>query len=237
MADPEAPEVLAAPDPGANTAPTKADKYTMATMRVLDPTERFKTGWVTPGTDIISMGGLIGGVGSLNMARVMRALVTDDLVCILGPKNVTSFVKSGDAGGNFKIVNGNELRAAKAVPSGAYSVSVAAVNSQAETGTTRTVTIFVDPHSPTDIALSAATVANTAAVNTVVGNLTTTDADAGDTFTYTMANPTGEFKIVVAAIQVAKALTGMGGQNITVKVTSTDASGLAVTKSFLIAIT
>lgn len=231
-------------DPGANPAPTFGDIRQFPLTRAQKPRERFKTGFVIPGTDIISLGGVnFTSTGRPNEFRVMHALANNDLIVVLGPRKASSFVKSGDAAGNFKITNGNELRAAKAVPNGVYSVSVAAVNAQGEEGSTRTVSIFVDPHPPTDINLSGLTVAATAAVNTVVGNLTTTDADAGDTFTYTLVESVSPgpappyFKISGATVQVAKALTGLAGNPTTIDVTSTDASGLAVTKPFQLIIT
>jgi hypothetical protein len=175
------------------------------------------------------------------MVRIMHTLVTDELICVLGPLNAASFTKGGDAAGNFKIVNGRELRAAKAVPSGAYSLTVSAVNSQGEASTTPLgVTVFVDPKAPTDIALSAATVAASAAIDTVVGDLTTTDPEVGDTFTYRIDQGTGDFKIGGtgnAQLLVARSLAGKAGTNIPVRIITTDAAGLTFIKIFSISIT
>ncbi|NDB17481.1 MAG: hypothetical protein EB018_11420, partial [Gammaproteobacteria bacterium] len=45
---------------------------------------------------------------------------------------------------------------------------------------------------PVDIALSASSLAENAGANAVVGNLSSTDADAGNTFTYTLVSGTGD---------------------------------------------
>ena len=44
---------------------------------------------------------------------------------------------------------------------------------------------------PTNITLSNSAVAENQAINTVVGSLTTTDPDTGDTFTYSLVSGTG----------------------------------------------
>lgn len=51
--------------------------------------------------------------------------------------------------------------------------------------------IPVPNRAPTDIALSPATVAENAAANTIVGTLTATDPNAGNTFTYTLIDTAG----------------------------------------------
>ncbi|MEI8153565.1 MAG: hypothetical protein WCG92_18530, partial [Hyphomicrobiales bacterium] len=45
---------------------------------------------------------------------------------------------------------------------------------------------------PTQIGLSATTIAENNAVNAVVGTLSTTDSDVGDSFTYTLVSGTGD---------------------------------------------
>jgi hypothetical protein len=90
---------------------------------------------------------------------------------------------------------------------------------------------------PTNVTLTPATVLNTAAVNTQVGVLATTDPNPGDTFTYTLtSNPGGLFKIVGSAVQVAiSPLGGAGAKPITVR--STDQWGLYFDKPLTITAT
>ena len=50
--------------------------------------------------------------------------------------------------------------------------------------------------SPTDITLSASTVDETAVAGDVVGDIIVADEDVGETFTYVLDNPSGNFEIV-----------------------------------------
>ncbi len=54
-----------------------------------------------------------------------------------------------------------------------------------------TITVTDVNEAPTDIALSNSTIAENLPVNTVVGTFSTTDPDAGGSFTYTLVNGTG----------------------------------------------
>src|SRR5690606_13563812 len=55
-----------------------------------------------------------------------------------------------------------------------------------------TITVTDVNETPTDIALSASTIAENSAANTVVGTLSSTDPDAGASFTYTLVSGTGD---------------------------------------------
>lgn len=81
---------------------------------------------------------------------------------------------------------------------------------------------------PSDIALSAAVVVERAAAGTVVGTLSTTDADAGDTFTYTLVAGDGDadnglFTIVGDQLVVLDLVDAQPSYSIRVR--STDALG------------
>src|SRR5438128_1198887 len=54
-----------------------------------------------------------------------------------------------------------------------------------------TITVTNVNETPTNLALSNASLAENAGANATVGTFTTTDVDAGDTFTYTLATGTG----------------------------------------------
>ena len=95
---------------------------------------------------------------------------------------------------------------------------------------------------PTDIALSAATVAENQPAGTPVGTLSTTDPDAGDTFTYSLVPGTGSadngsFKIVGDALQTNASLDFEATPTLTIRVRSTDSGGLFVEKAFTITVT
>jgi hypothetical protein len=90
---------------------------------------------------------------------------------------------------------------------------------------------------PSNIALSGATVAAAAAANAVVGNLTTTDANDTADFTYTLVTQSaaGKFKVVAAQLQVATTGGTTGAKTVTIR--STDTRGLKVEKTFTITVT
>ena len=227
--------------PGADTTPTWADQHSsLAVQRMLKPSARFRSGEVVDAAGITVLAGGIQEVGAPNEVRILQEVTEGELIAVLGPRGYT-FTKSLDVAGNFEITNGNELRAAQDVDSGVYSVGIAATNAQAEAGTVRTVSIHIDPNAPTNIALSGTlSVADNAAVDTVVGSLTTTDADVGDTFTYECDDDNDLFKIGgvgSAQLLVKSSLTAYNATEQIVTVTAKDSSGLVYIKDFEIAIT
>ncbi|MFM8530336.1 MAG: cadherin domain-containing protein, partial [Ilumatobacteraceae bacterium] len=105
-----------------------------------------------------------------------------------------------------------------------------------------TISVTNVNEAPTDIALTAATVAENSAVGTTVGTLSSTDPDAGDTFTYTLVSGTGStdnsaFTIVGNALKTAASFDFETKSSYSVRVRSTDAGGLTVEKAFTISVT
>ncbi len=122
--------------------------------------------------------------------------------------------------------------------SGSYTLSVTATDAGG-LSVSGSVTVAVSDvnEAPTVITLTPSTIAENSAVDTVVGTLSTTDADGGQTFTYTLGpqNPAGLFKVCTANAQrlcVASGADFEVAQVATVEVTSTDSGTppLAVTK-------
>ncbi len=98
-----------------------------------------------------------------------------------------------------------------------------------------TVTVLNANEAPTDIALSANSFAHTDPPGTTIGTLSTTDVDAGDTFTYTLVTGTGSTDN--ASFTITGALLKVGGStpvagSYSVRVRSTDAGGLSTEKAF-----
>jgi hypothetical protein len=124
------------------------------------------------------------------------------------------------------------------------TVTVVATSTQtAFTGNntaTDTIHFVALNNAPTDIALSPASVNENSATNTVVGNLSTTDPDSGNTFTYTITGGTGSAKFGISGNQlVVAAGAGLNAEttgSYTVTVKSTDQGGLFTTKTFTISI-
>lgn len=95
---------------------------------------------------------------------------------------------------------------------------------------------------PTDLALSNTTLPENGAANSVVGQLTTTDPDAGDTFTYTLIPGTGDtdnaaFSIVNDQLQFNASPDFETQDSYAIRVQSTDQGGLSVEKVFTVNIT
>jgi len=96
--------------------------------------------------------------------------------------------------------------------------------------------------SPTNITLSATSIAENAGANAVVGTLSTTDADAGNTFTYTLVAGTGatdnaSFNILGSQLRATTSLNFETKNSYSVRVRSTDQGGLFTEKVFTISVT
>jgi hypothetical protein len=91
---------------------------------------------------------------------------------------------------------------------------------------------------PTDIALSAAVAAENSPSGTVVGTLSATDPDVGDTFTYTLVdNAEGRFALVDGQIQVAAPLNYETATGHTIRIRATDQDGVAGEMDLTITVT
>jgi gliding motility-associated-like protein len=98
-----------------------------------------------------------------------------------------------------------------------------------------------NPVAPTDISLSSASINENNAVNAVVGTLTTTDADSGDTHTYTLVSGSGDtdntsFTISGNQLRTSVAFDFETKSSYRVRIKTTDAAGLSFEKSFTILI-
>ena len=92
---------------------------------------------------------------------------------------------------------------------------------------------------PTDIALSSNTIAENSDANAIVGTLSTTDIDAGDTFTYTLVTGTGDtdntaFNIDGSSLRATDSFDFEAKSNYSVRVRSTDAGGAFIEKVFTV---
>ncbi|HEY3324999.1 MAG TPA: cadherin domain-containing protein [Planctomycetota bacterium] len=107
---------------------------------------------------------------------------------------------------------------------------------------TFTVSVTDVNDAPTDIALSASTLAENQPAGTTVGTFATTDPDAGDTFTYSLVNGAGGqdnalFSIVGDALKTAASFDYEAKSSFGILVRTTDFGGLSFDKSFTIAVT
>ncbi|WP_240867400.1 cadherin domain-containing protein, partial [Cylindrospermopsis raciborskii] len=95
---------------------------------------------------------------------------------------------------------------------------------------------------PTDLTLSATTIAENQAIGTVVGNLSTTDPDAGNTFTYSLvtgadATDNSFFTIDGGQLKTAAAFNFETKNSYSIRVRSTDQGGLSFEKQLTINVT
>ena len=93
--------------------------------------------------------------------------------------------------------------------------------------------------SPTDIALSNATISENLPHGTLVGFLTTTDPDATGTFTYTLVSGTGDsdngsFTIAGNRLRTAGPLDYETRSGLSIRVRATDQGGLSTEKTFTV---
>lgn len=93
-------------------------------------------------------------------------------------------------------------------------------------------------NAPTDLSLSQSSLAENSSVPTVIGTLTTTDADAGDTFTYSIvAGDTSRFEITGDSLRASAVADYEAQSQYSLTLRTTDSAGLTFDKTFTISIT
>jgi large repetitive protein len=105
-----------------------------------------------------------------------------------------------------------------------------------------TITVTNVNEAPTAVALSVSAVAENASSGTTVGALSSTDVDAGDTFTYTLVSGTGSTDNASFAISGANLVTAAvfdfeTKSSYAVRVRTTDAGGLSFDRELTITVT
>ena len=106
-----------------------------------------------------------------------------------------------------------------------------------------TITVTNANETPTDIALSSSTIQENLASGTTVGSFTSTDPDAGNTFTYTLVAGTGSTNNALFTIdgsgnlKTAAAFNFETTPTLSIRVRSTDQGGLFAEKVFTITVT
>ena len=109
-------------------------------------------------------------------------------------------------------------------------------------GATATVAFHDSATAPTNISLTSSSVAENAAVATVVGTLSATDVDVGDTFTYSLVSGTGStdntsFTISGNQLKTAVSFNFEVKSSYAIRIRTTDFSGLWFEKQFTISVT
>ena len=101
---------------------------------------------------------------------------------------------------------------------------------------------FIDNVAPTDITLSPNTIQENQSINTTVGTLSSTDADVGNTFTYTLVSGTGSidnasFNISGNLLRSSITFNYETKSSYTIRIRTTDNGGLYFEKQFTVNIT
>ena len=211
----------------------------------------YNTGAANSAPTVSSSGG--GTTASVTVAEHETAVTTVTAVDVDAGQSLTYSIAGDADAAQFTIdSNTGELRFASApnyeVPTDSggnnvYDVTVQVSDGNGGTDTqAMAVTVANVNEAPTDLALSANTVAENAANGTVVGAVSGTDPDSGDTKTYSFTDSVGgRFTIDSATGEITVAdgslLNYEAATNHSVTVRVTDAGGLTYDETFTINLT
>jgi VCBS repeat-containing protein len=150
----------------------------------------------------------------------------------------------GDDNASFTI-DGDTLKTAASFDfeaESSYSIRVQAMDQGGLTVEKQfTITVTDGNDAPINIALSANSVAENRAIGTTVGTLSTTDPDAGNTFTYTLVSGDGgddnaSFTIDGDTLKTAASFDLETKNSYAIRLQSMDQDGLTVEKQFTITV-
>jgi ELWxxDGT repeat protein len=104
-----------------------------------------------------------------------------------------------------------------------------------------TITVNNQNDAPTDLALSASSVNENVAANTVIGSFSSTDQDAGNTFTYSLVSGAGDadnsaFNILGTQLRINSSPDFETKNNYSIRVRTVDQGGLSVEKALTISV-
>jgi len=188
----------------------------------------------TDATDCQSSDGQLTASAQDNVGPLLTGVTFEWFV---GSDTSTPFVDNTDgviSGTNGEIISG-------LIP-GAYTVKVTIIASGCSNTSTMIVSnLCVLNQDPTDIALSSQTVNEEQAIGLEVGTLSTTDADAGDTHTYSRVTGTGDsdnasFSITGNQLLTAEVFDFETKTSYSVRIQTDDGNGGTFQKSFTITI-
>ena len=166
------------------------------------------------------------------------------------PDTGNSFVYSliagtGDTDNTAFSIVGNQLQINNSPDfetKNSYSIRVKTTD-QGGLSFEKTLTIVVNNvnETPTDLALSATTVNENVAPNTVIGTFSSTDPDSGNSFTYSLVTGTGDtdnsaFLIVGNQLQINNSPDFETKNSYSIRVKTTDQGGLSFEKTLTIAV-
>ena len=211
----------------------------------------YDTGAANSAPTISSNGG--GTTASVTVGENSTVVTTVTATDVDAGHTLGYSIAGGADAGRFTINNSTGQLSFASAPSyeapadsggnNVYDVTVQVSDGQGGTDTQAlAVTVANVNEAPTDLALSANTVAENAANGTVVGTVSGTDSDTGDTRTYSLTdNAGGRFAINSSTGQITVAnrsllnYESVTSHNLTVRVT--DSGGLTYDETFTINVT
>jgi len=159
-----------------------------------------------------------------------------------GTGAITFVAANGTAGGC--TVNGSALTVTGAGTCLVTATKAAETNYNAVSSAATAVTFSAAPvnRAPTDVALSNRSVAENQAVGTTVGMLSSTDADSGDTHTYSLVPGDGDadngsFQINGSTLKTNATFDFETKSSYSLRVRSTDGGGQSFEKAFVVTVT
>ncbi|MBK6265418.1 BspA family leucine-rich repeat surface protein [Marivirga sp. S37H4] len=155
---------------------------------------------------------------------------------------------TGDSDNSSFTINGNDLEANEVFDfeiKSSYSIRVQSNDGNGGTfEETFTITIndVFENTAPTDISLSTSSIAENNSVGDLVATISTTDMDAGQSFTYSLANGAGDtdnssFSISGSQLIAEVAFDFESKSSYNVRIKTNDGAGGSFTKSFIITVT
>ncbi len=153
---------------------------------------------------------------------------------------------TGDTGNAQFTISGNSLKTAASFnfeAKSSYSIRIRSTDAGgARVAEVITITVVNVNETATDIQLSSSSVEENKAVGTTVGTLSTTDPDAGETFTYTLVSGTGstdnaQFTISGSSLKSAASFNFEAKSSYSIRIRSTDKGSAFVEEQFTVTVT
>ncbi|MCB2171059.1 MAG: hypothetical protein KQI78_25665, partial [Deltaproteobacteria bacterium] len=154
-----------------------------------------------------------------------------------------SLVTGGGSADNESFtISGSTLMTAESLSQGDYTIRVRSSDGQAYVEKVFTISVTEVNVGPTDIALSHYSFSENLPAGTEIATLSTTDANASDTFTYSFVSGTGDadnsaFTITGSSLTINAIPDYETQTSYSIFVRSTDSGGLHVDKQFTIIVT
>lgn len=186
-----------------------------------------------PNTLALSNNALLEGLASGTVIGAMTS--TDD-----DAGDSETYTLSGPDAANFDIT-GSDLKSAVVLDfeiQTEHNITITVTDAGGLTlSKDMTISVTDENETPSAIALSASTIAEGQSLGTIIGSLSTTDVDAGDSHTYSLSGAdAGSFQVVIDQLRNAEVFDFESQSSFAITVTTTDANGLSTDVDFTITI-